>query len=142
MYQNSTASNKINGIQEKNIIVTNSWSIQTLMKKMLPVNLRKQMFYRFKYQNDSIFLESSNNQKPNSQYELSDFPMAFCYNCVSCFPEALKREIKIVVMQRDVFDYGQKATIISQLDIWDSRDFDAKKKLKKHATNFFSQVYS
>ena len=43
-------------------------------------------------------------------------------------------------MQRDVFDYGQKATIISVLDIWDSRDFDAKKKLEKPATKSFSQV--
>ena len=40
-------------------------------------------------------------------------------------------------MQRDVFDYGQKATIISHLDFWDSRVFDAKKKLKKHATKTF-----
>ena len=91
MYQNSTASNKINGFQEKNIIVTNSWSIQTLMKKMLPVILRKQKFYGFKYQNDSILLlESSDSQKRNSRYELSDFPMAFSYSCVSCFIEALK----------------------------------------------------
>ena len=31
-------------------------------------------------------------------------------------------EIMIVVMQRDVFDYGQRATIISHLDIWDRQD--------------------
>ena len=77
MYQNSTASNKINGIQEKKIIVSNGWSIQGLMKKMLPVILRKQNFYRFKNQNDSILLESSDNQKHNSRYEFSDFPVAF-----------------------------------------------------------------
>ena len=49
----------------------------------------------------------------------------------------MKREIKIVVMQRDVSDYGQKATIITHLDIRDSRVFDAKKKLKKQATKSF-----
>ena len=40
-------------------------------------------------------------------------------------------------MQRVVSDYGQKAAIISHFDIWDSRVFDAKKKLKKHATKTF-----
>ena len=77
MYQISTASNKINGIQEKKTIVSNGWSTQTLMKKLLPVILRKQKFYRLKNQNDSILLQSSDNRKHNSRYEFSDFPMAF-----------------------------------------------------------------
>ena len=36
------------------------------MKKFLPVVLRKQKVYRFKNQNDSILLKSSDNQKLNS----------------------------------------------------------------------------
>ena len=69
MYQISTASNKINGIQEKKTIVSNGWSTQTLMKKLLPVILRKQKFHRLKNQNDSILLQSSDNRKHNSRYE-------------------------------------------------------------------------
>ena len=60
------------------------------MKKFLPVVLRKQKVYRFKNQNDSILLKSSDNQKLNSGNESSDFPMAFSYRCVSCFIESLK----------------------------------------------------
>ena len=111
------------------------------MKKMSPVIRRKHEFYRFKNQNDRILLQSSDSQKPNLGNESSDFPMAFSYRCVSCFMEALMPEIMIVVMQRDVFDYGQRATVLSHLDIWDRQDIDAKKKLKNKQLNPFPQLY-
>ena len=86
--------------------------------------------YPLKNQNGCLLSKRLDIRKLISGKESSDFPIVFSNKSVGCLIEALMEDFDPVVMQKNDFEYRDKAAKLSLSDHWDCQDFDAKNKLK------------